>query len=107
MFSSRNVMFREKIFPFQLIPTHPLIVKHVPTSHVVLHDDDDGSQLDIELPATAPTENTVTELVSKLLGRGHKVKKPSICLQGFVDHTIRLSSPSLVAPSSTHKISQV
>lgn len=50
VFTSRDVVFREKIFPFQTSTTYPLI-----SSLVLPHvDNDAGSEVEFEHPAPAP-----------------------------------------------------
>ena len=88
VFTSRDVVFREKTFSFQTSivtpkPIHPLVLSPI----LPQVDDDVSSKVETEHPTPAPTthintenaENVhvVPEHVPELLGRGHRGKKPS------------------------------
>lgn len=119
VFSSRDVVFREKIFPFAN-PTSSSPVKAVINAPVVHMDDDDGAsdsvsdQTPLLLPEPVVVQTNdlapAPEQPTELLGRGHRIKKPSTRLQGFVANAVHID-PSPLSLSlhlhPHHNISQV
>ncbi|CAH9124394.1 unnamed protein product [Cuscuta epithymum] len=109
IFVSRDVIFHESEFPLQASPPSaqqpseaeqmllelPLVI-HDPDPPIVLPGQSGFSAVDVGSPdQSSVLQNTsATQSDSAPLGRGQRIKKPSVLLRDFVTHHICPISPS-------------
>ncbi|XP_048609075.1 uncharacterized protein LOC106356373 isoform X1 [Brassica napus] len=110
IFNSRDVVFREKNFPFQTMLSDSTSAPAIVNSPVLSgFSEDDGSDLETNPPKVTqtPPDPELANVPTELLGRGHRVKKPSTRLQGFVANAVQLSPVSLSLSRHLHPVHSI